>query len=101
MRKLVLGLTASVLGLTFAGTADARPVAHHGYGRGHHERHAYYESHARRFKGGYYYVGHQNHWSRRVWDARCHRWNYFDPGLGIYFYWYAPGNCYYPVTYCP
>jgi hypothetical protein len=102
MHKIVLGLAAGVLGLTLAGTADARPPAHgHGHGHRVHGGHAYYHSQARRFSGGYYYVGPHHHWTRRVWDVRYHRWNYWDSDLQIYFYWYAPGNCYYPATYCP
>jgi hypothetical protein len=107
MRKLLFVLAAGVLGLTLVGTADARPRSHghappavrakyHG-----HAVRAKYHGHAVRFKGGYYYVGHQDHWARRVWDAPHRRWLYFDGGLQVYFYWYAPGNCYYPVTYTP
>jgi hypothetical protein len=97
MYKTFLALTAGILGLVLAGTAEARPV----HGR-HHERHAYKHVHPARFKGGYYYGAHAHpDWSRRVWDARYNRWNYWDPTLQVYFYWYAPGNCYYPVTYCP
>jgi hypothetical protein len=96
MGKIILGLAAGVLGLALTGTADAHP------GHGHHHEAGYYRSHGVRFRGGYYYLGrHHDHWTRRVWDARYHRYEYWDPNLQVYYYWYAPGNCYYPLTYCP
>jgi hypothetical protein len=100
MNKIFLGLAASVAGLVLTGTADAHP----GHGRVEHHRvvaHAPYRSHAVRFSGGYYFPGHDHHWARRVWDERGHRFIYFDGSMDAYFYWYAPANCYYPVTYCP
>ncbi len=98
MRKLLLTLAAGALGLVLTGTADA----HGGYGRHGHAVAAHHHGHAVRFRGGYYYPGRDHpHWARRVWNARLSRFEYFDPGLNISFYWYAPGNCYYPVTYCP
>ena len=101
MRRILIGLTASALSVVglmgSAGTASAHES------RGHAARaHAYYHDHGRRFSGGYYYVGRDHpHWGRCVWDVTCHRYNYWDPYLGIWYYWYAPGGCWYPVTYCP
>ncbi len=95
MKKLIFGLAAAaVLGLgTLTGTADAAPHGHHG---------GYHAHHGVRFRGGYYYTRYSHpHWGRRVWDPAHRRWNYWDPSLQIYYYWYAPGSCYYPVTYCP
>jgi hypothetical protein len=100
MFKALLCTAAVGLGLSLTGTAEAHG-GHHRYGH-HRVARAYYRTHAVRFTGGYCYRGYtHHHWTRRVWDARCHRYNYYDPGLHCYFYWYAPANCYYPVTYCP
>ena len=63
---------------------------------------AYYRAHGVRFSGGYYYPGRSHpHWAYRAWDARHHRYNYYDPYLRCYYHWYAPGGCWYPGTYCP
>jgi hypothetical protein len=96
MKKIIFGVAAvALLGLTtLTGTAEAHVRGgHHG---------GYYSHHGVRFSGGYSYHGfNHHHWGRRVWDpVRC-RWNYWDPYLQVYYYWYAPGNCFYPVTYCP
>ena len=102
MRRVVLFVAACVLCLGLAGTASAAPAGHHGH-HGHHGHYggrAYYHSHGVRFSGGYYYPGfNHHHWSRRVWDARCGRWNYYDPYLQSWFYWAPTANAYYPVTY--
>jgi hypothetical protein len=99
MRRVLLGLAACALGLALSGSAEAHgghraPAPHHGP--------AYHHGHGVRFGGGYYYPGRNHpHWSYRVWDTRYHRYNYYDPSLRCFYYWYAPGACWYPVTYCP
>jgi hypothetical protein len=99
MKKIFLTLGAAILGLTLPGSADAHS------GHAGHERHreaVHYRGHGVRFSGGYYYPGHvHHHWTRIVWDGPHHRYIYWDPYLSVYFYWYAPGNCYYPITYSP
>ncbi len=96
MRRVLLGL-ACALGLALsAGAAQA-----HGY-HGHVSGAAYYHNHGVAFSGGWYYPGyHHNHWSHCVWNARYGRYHYFDPYLRCWYYWNAPGNCYYPVPYAP
>jgi hypothetical protein len=108
MKKLLFGLAAvALLGLgTMTGTADAAPSHGHrgGYHGGYHGgyRGAYYTHYGVRFSGGYYFRGYDHHhWGRRVWDPVHCRWNYWEPNLQVYYYWYAPGSCYYPVSYCP
>jgi hypothetical protein len=99
MRKTFLALAAGVLGLVLTGTADARPSGH-----GHHvrERHSYRHSHAERLHRRHpSFAREQFHWTRRVWDARCNRWIYWEPQLQVYYYWDAPANCYSPVLYSP
>jgi len=105
MRTMFLSLAAGLAGLALTGAADAHP-SHHAPLHRHApvRRHvgAYYKSHAVHFKGGYYFPGRDHHhWARTVWDARFHRYNYWDADLSVWFYWYAPGNCYYPVSFCP
>lgn len=97
MRRVFLFLGVCVLGFGLAGTASAHEGSHYGHGRGHG---GYYRDHGVRFSGGWYYRGRDHHhWSRTVWDARCHRYNYYDPYLHCYYYWSPVANCYYPVTY--
>jgi hypothetical protein len=49
---------------------------------------------------GYYYPGQDHrHWAYCCYNIRLGCWIYFDPGLGIYYYWSAPTGRYYPVTY--
>ncbi len=100
MRRIVIGLAASALGIVaLAGTADAsshgghRPAAH---------SHSYYRDHGQRFRGGYLYRGRDHHhWTRTVWDPVCRRYQYWDPSLSVWYYWYPADNCYYPVSYTP
>jgi hypothetical protein len=102
MNRIALGLAAAVLGLGLsAGTASAHGhPARVGAHAGAHVH--YYEHHATRFSGGWCYAGHDHHhWSRCVWDSAHRRYQYYDPGLCCWYYWSAPYNCYYPVTYCP
>jgi hypothetical protein len=110
MRKLLLFLAVGVMGLTLVGAADAHGGrrgghrGHHGgYHRGYHGGHrAYYRVYGHHFKGGYYYKARYHpRWAHRRWDARYHRYIYFEPELRCYYYYYAPAECYYPVTYCP
>jgi hypothetical protein len=99
MRRMLLGVAACALGLALAGSAEAHgaPWAPAPYAGP-----AYNRVHGVRFSGGYYYPGRRHpHWAYRAWDARHHRYNYYDPYLRCYYYWYAPGGCWYPVTYCP
>ena len=93
MRKTFLTLAAGVLGLTLAGTAEARP----GHG-GHRERHEYRHSHAVRYARIHpHFSRAQFHYTRRVWDAGCNRWIYWEPQVQVYYYYDAPANCYVPV----
>ena len=102
MRRILFGLTAGVLGIVgmtvLSGTADAKGFHGHGISHGH----AYYHSYGHRFRGGYfYYRDHCPVWTRRVWNTTLLRWEYLEPDLNVWYYYYAPGSCYYPVSYCP
>jgi hypothetical protein len=97
---VLLGLAAGVLGLALTGTAQAHG-GYHGPVPYRAER-PYYVQYGHRFSGGYCYVGRDHHhWTRRVYDATCRRYQYWDPYLRCYYYWYPADNCYYPVTYVP
>jgi len=100
MRRLFIGLTAGALGIVgltaTPSIASARENHGHSHGRVSHRESGH------RFRGGYYYHRHDCPvWTRRVWNAGCGRWEYLDPGLNVWYYYYTPGDCYYPITYCP
>jgi hypothetical protein len=102
MKQIFLALAAGVMGLSLAGTADAAPHRGGSHGRGHVVTRSYHHGHGVRFSGGHYYRGRNHHfWSRRAWDPVHRRYQYWNPHYRVYYYWYSPGNCYYPVTYCP
>src|SRR2546427_171723 len=102
MNKIVLSIAAGILGLGLTGAvAEARDLHRPGLVavRG---GHAYHQDHGVRFTGGSYYRGRNHpHGAGRFWDPPHRRNQYYDSGLNSYYYWYAPANCYYPVTYCP
>ena len=103
MRRLFLGLTAGALGIVglaaTPGIASAREF--HGHGHSYHREYGHRE-YGHRFRGGcYYYRSDCPVWTRRVWNAGCCRWEYLDPCLNVWYYYYAPGGVYYPITYCP
>jgi hypothetical protein len=106
MRRILLTVAACALGLTMTtSTAEAHPPR---YGHptvyyrthGAHYPGGYYRDHGVRFTGGYYYTGrNHHHWSYKVWDDGCHRYQYYDPSLRCYYYWNTARGCYYPVGY--
>jgi hypothetical protein len=100
MQRVLLGVFACVLGLALAGATQAHEQHHPHPVVVAHGGPAYYAQHGVHFHGGYYYPGHDHcHWTRRVWDPVCHRYNYFDPSLNCYYYWNPTLNGYYPVGY--
>jgi hypothetical protein len=69
---------------------------------GHHARLAYHHAHGHRFAHGYYYKGrNHHHWTKRYWHSGYRCYLYYCPDTLAYYYWCAPDNCYYPVSYCP
>ena len=97
MRRLLIGLSAGALAVVGLAASPSTASARESHGHG---GRAYHGDHGHRFKGGYYYGRYEHpRWERRVWDARCGRWQYcFE---GVWYYYYVPGSCYYPITYCP
>jgi hypothetical protein len=64
--------------------------------------HNYYLQHGTRFAQGYFYRGrNHSHWTVIRFDPRYGCDLYWDPDLGIWFYWCAPDLCFYPVSYVP
>src|SRR5262245_47059271 len=101
MKRFMLTATALVLGLAFAGQADAAPKGPSGKG-GSGSFKNYHQSHGHKFEHGYYYRGHQHyHWQHRYYNSRYGCWTYYDPCVRNYYYWCQPASCYYPVSYCP
>ncbi len=98
MSRVLLGLSACVLGLMLAGEASAAPSGPHGRSHGSVRRSSHVR-HGVRFSGGYYYPGRaQRHWSRRVWSPVYHRYQYLDPTLRVWYYYDDARVGYYP---CP
>ncbi len=87
MSRVLLGLSACVLGLLLTGEASAHPVrvAH----RGRVAHRPYYARHGVRFAGGYYAGRAHYHWSRRVWSPVYSRYQYYEPALRAW-YFYDP-----------
>src|SRR5580700_701990 len=42
---------------------------------------------------------HNHHWSSRYWNSRYRCEFCYSQTDGCYFYFYAPANCYYPISY--
>jgi hypothetical protein len=59
----------------------------------------YYVTHGVRYAGGYYFRGHgHHHWGRRVWSPVYHRYQYYEPALGVWYFYDPVRVGYYP---CP
>jgi hypothetical protein len=59
-----------------------------------------------KFRYGVYYSGKTHyHWTKRYYSARWRNWFFWDPRTQVWYYWYATGARYYPVsvitTYTP
>lgn len=125
MKKILLGIGALVLGLSFAGEASAhgpdrspfRPGRSYrdlgrfrdypwrsylgptrSYPRDRFVRSPYYEDHGVRFRGGYYFKGRgHDHWAHRVWSPVYRRYHYYEPDLRCYYYYCPRTCCFLPV----
>lgn len=78
---------------------------HHHHHHGHYHAPRYYNYHLRfgnRFRFGFFYAGPAHyHWTYSYFDNRYGTVLYYDPYAASYFYWCAPHNRYYPVSYAP
>lgn len=52
-----------------------------------------------RFSHGYYFGRRNFYWNRRYWSRRYGCYCYWNPYMSSWYYWYAPGNRYYPLSY--
>jgi hypothetical protein len=95
MKKVLFGVVVGVaclLGLGAANEARADVVIRAAV-------RPYHLTYGVRFGGGYYFAGrNHSHWGHRAWDARYHRYVYWEPSLRIYYYYDAGRGGYYP---CP
>jgi hypothetical protein len=70
---------------------------HYGHGYKYGYGHGFYGS---KFKYGWYFPGkYHYHWSKRWYSPSYKCWFFYCPRTYVWYYWYAPGVCYYPVTY--
>ena len=97
MRRILVGAAALVLGLALVGTASAGPKSG---GSSHGSIHNSHERYGNQFKGGYSYRGREHsQWSHRYWWGKYGCYTYYCPSTCAWYYWYQPGNCYYPCSY--
>jgi hypothetical protein len=55
-----------------------------------------------KFSQGICYKGKDHcHWSYSCWLPSCGCTCYYCPCTLVYYYWCAPDECWYPITYCP
>jgi hypothetical protein len=110
MRRLLLSAAAVVVSLSLAATAGAGPKGGNAHHSGSHAGSShggsshggnYHMTHGSRMKNGsYYYKGkNHSHWTHRYWWGKYGCYAYYCPSTGGWYYWYAPDDCYYPVSY--
>jgi len=120
MGKFLMAAGLAVMGLAYAGQANAGAVAVRGgpvavVAGDRYARPAagprvgrplpvaagrpYYAAHGAPYRGGYYYSGHHHaHWAHRTWDPAFRRYNYYDPYVRGYYFYDPIRTGYYPVT---
>jgi hypothetical protein len=110
MSRLLLIAVAAVLPLGLANPAQARGPGHSYSGSFHSTYHggpshsystgqSYFSRYGTRFSHGYYFGRNNFYWNRRCWSSRYGCYYYWNPYASGWYYWYAPGSCYYPISY--
>lgn len=67
-----------------------------------HHKHGHKFPHWHQMRGHFFYAGHHHHhWTYWTFSPHYGVHFYWDPWVQSYFYWCAPDNCYYPVSYVP
>jgi hypothetical protein len=61
--------------------------------------HSYFSHYGTRFSHGYYFRRNNFYWNRSWWSDRYGCYYYWNPYASGWYYWYAPGSCYYPISY--
>src|SRR5262245_31676644 len=99
MWRILLSVGAVVMGLVLVAAAQAGPKGESG-SKGS-SAHSYHLTHGSKMKNGsYFYKGKDHfHWSHRYWFGKYGCYTYYCPSTCCWYYWYQPGDCYYPVSY--
>jgi hypothetical protein len=101
MSRLLL-ITAAVLSLALVNPAQARGPGHSYSGSFHSSYRSgpsYFSHYGTRFSHGYYFGRNNFYWNRSYWYSRYGCYCYWNPYASSWYYWYAPGSCYYPISY--
>ncbi len=60
---------------------------------------SYFSRYGTKFSHGYYFGRNNFYWNRSCWCSRYGCYCYWNPYAYGWYYWYAPGSCYYPISY--
>jgi hypothetical protein len=96
----MLALTATTKAADKHGPSNSRGSRVDRDRRDHRENHDYVRRFGTRFDYGYFYSGREH----RHWTYSCYWTDYgcdchYCPYTACWYYWYASGSCYYPVSY--
>jgi hypothetical protein len=62
----------------------------------------YHVKHAVKHNFGYVYKGHSHyHWTKVIVNPTYGCRVFWCPSVSVWYYWCAPDQCFYPVSYCP
>ncbi len=110
MSRFLLIASAAVLPLALANPAPAHGPGH-SHGSSYHSVYpggpshsfptgqAYFSHYGTKFSHGYSFRRNNFYWNRSYWSSRYGCYYYWNPYASGWYYWYAPGNCYYPISY--
>lgn len=110
MSRLLLIAAAAVLPLALANPAQARGPGHSSGGSYHSmyrggsshsfpTGQSYSSRYGTKFSHGYYFGRNNFYYNRCCWSSRYGCNCYWNPYACGWYYWYAPGCCYYPISY--
>jgi hypothetical protein len=97
MKRFILTTAAVAFALFLGSTTNVEASPHHG-------GHAAVHSHRSLVVHGHsvnvrYHVRGYNGWSARCWFPAYRTYGYYCGSEQVWYYWYAPMNCYLPTTY--
>jgi hypothetical protein len=58
-----------------------------------------FNNYGTKFSHGYYFGRNNFYWNQRYFSSRYGCYCYWNPYVSSWYYWYAPGSVYYPVSY--
>jgi hypothetical protein len=102
LRRFLMSVAMVAVGVALVAAAEAgqKAAAPKGGSFSHTSPRPYHEEHGTRFRGGYFYRGHEHrHWTYRYWWGRYGCYTYWCPSVSRWYYWYPREQCYYPVSY--